>query len=149
MPATSLPALGSVVAYEQKTGSFRAGETDRREAERVRGDARLDAGAAVAELFDDEDVVDLVDAHAAVLRRQGRVHEADLPRVLEDLFREDRIAIALCRDGDDALLREAARRLDQCFLFLGELEVDHGCSLLIPSRARDAFRPAHAPRGRP
>ena len=53
-------------------------------------------------------VLELAEPGAAVLGGHRRVHEADLPGLLEDVHRELGLAIALGGDRDDALLREAA-----------------------------------------
>ena len=111
-------------------------ELDRRQRERVRGDARLDAAAAVRELLGDE--------RASMSPRPGPPYSAGIVGFtrpiswasFEDVLRELRLAIALGGDRDDALAREAPRGLDEGLLLLGRLEIEHGCSSLASSLAR-------------
>src|SRR5262249_52991982 len=102
-----------------------AAEEDGGEGELVRGDAGLDARAAVRELLGDEGVLELGHARSAVLRRDARVDEADVPGGPEHVHGELRVAVTLGRDGDDALLREPARGLDEAFVLFTQRKVDH------------------------
>ena len=63
-----------------------AGDEQRRGGQGRRGHRRLDAGAAVGELLDDEGVVELADARAAVLLGDDGRDDPELPRLLVDVL---------------------------------------------------------------
>src|SRR5262249_27413244 len=100
-------------------------DQERRRAERVGRHRRVDARAAKRHLFLHEAVVETRAAQAAVRLRDLDVHEARLPRLLEDLARELAGLVVVRRLRDDLFSREVARGLGEGLLFFAEAQV-HG-----------------------
>ena len=136
MPATSLPAAGSVVAYEHSPNSLvmqpevllllLLGAAERhRGARRRTHERRADARAAPPELLLDQAARQIVEAGTAVGLLDVRVHEAHFPGLLDDLLGEAPVLVVLPCDGADLLLREVVRELANVLLLVGEGEVDH------------------------
>src|SRR6185436_18995081 len=58
--------------------------------------------------------------------RDVRVHEADLPRLLDDVLREGAVAVVVPGLRPDLLLGEVVSEVADVLLLVGQVEVDHG-----------------------
>src|SRR5207247_7380624 len=75
------------------------------------------------DLLGDDRVADVVDAHAAVLLRDGSAEESDRRHLPQNVGREFLGAIALARARRDLAVGEVAREFADRFLLGGEVEV--------------------------
>ena len=86
------------------------------------------AGIDAGDLLDGQQVGEGVGAGAAVLLGDQHAEQPHLPHLLEDVGREDVLAVALRGPGLDALDGEAAHLVAEELLVLGEREVDAGAA---------------------
>ena len=108
--------------------------------------AHVRVGAS--DLLDDQGVGDQVEAHPAVLLRQGRREEAELGELGDDPAVDRLGAIPLGRVRRDLGVAERPRRLLDQLLLVGEREVH--AAILFRSKENPAgyggrFRPPHRP----
>jgi hypothetical protein len=131
MPETSEPASGSVRrslgehAQVLLLDLLRAAQRDRGGRQAVAAEGGLDARAAPRELLLDQAAVEVAGSGAAVLLGDVRVHQADLPGLVDDLLWPGAIPVVLPGDRAYLLDGEVVRHLAQVQLLVGEREIDH------------------------
>ena len=103
-----------------------AADEERRGREAVGHQGGADAGAAPAQLLLDQAAGEVVEPGAAVGLGDVDVHEAHLPRLVDDLLGPGAVAVVVPGDGADLLLGEVVGQLAQILLLVGQREVNQG-----------------------
>ena len=102
-----------------------ASEEQRAGREPVRAERRADPRAAPGELLLDQAAFEVGGARASVDVRDLRVHQPQLPGLLDDRLRPGAVSVVLPRDGSDLLRGEVVRHLAHAALLFSEGEVNH------------------------
>ena len=109
------------------------GHAQRRGGQAVGAERGGDARTAPRELLLDDASIEVGRAGPAVLLGHVRVHEADLPRLAQDVLGPVAVLVVLPGDGADLLAGEVVRHLAQRLLLVGQREIDH-CAFSSNSR---------------
>jgi hypothetical protein len=93
----------------------------------------------------DDAAGEVVEAGSAIGLADVRVHQADLPGLVDDVLRPGAVLVVLPGDLADLFLGEAVGQLAQILLFIGQGEVNHRLALLFVGafKARAWERPYH------
>src|SRR5262249_35123435 len=95
-----------------------------------------DPGAAPGGLFGQNAAIENAEAEPAVLRRDVRVQEPELPRLPDDVARKLPGLIVMRRPRPDLVERGIVRQIAQRSLLVGQREIDHDDD--SPMRSRTA-----------
>src|SRR5262249_51368564 len=110
---------------------LRAADEHRRARQAVAPERGLDPRASPGELLLDQAAVQVAGARTPILLRDVRVHQPNLPGLLDHVLGPGAVAVVLPGDRPDLLDGKVVRQLAQVPLLVGEREIDH---LLISYR---------------